>query len=190
MFENDMMEDYLHSYLKNDVQPETAIDLARNELLNYLNKFFRPYEKSNASYEIPMPDNTLRQEGIEDEMDPHAAEYYSNNIDFINSNQEQKAFFEEIKTYIDNNTSDFFGLDAPAGTGKSFLINLILAYVRKDKDIAIGCAICGIASVILRLGTTFHKRWHPPKNPKEYDTCNIDLDSIEANIIRAAKFIA
>lgn len=137
-----------------------------------------------------MPDANLTQLDMQNELDPNASEYYSNNIRLIETNLEQKTFFEEMQKCIDDNTGGFYGLDAPAGTGKSFLINLILAYVRQDNQIAIACAMSGIASLILTLGTTFHKRWCPPKYPKDEDTCNIALDSDEAQIIRAARFIA
>jgi len=189
-FQDSMLDDFRHTHMKQGASVEAALTIARNELLTYLNNFFHQFNETNASYDLPMPDENLSQLDMQNELDPNAAEYYANNIRLVQSNLEQMTFFQEIQRCIDDDDGGFFGLDAPAGTGKTFLINLILAYVRKDNNIAIACAMSGIASLILRLGTTYHKRWCPPKHPKDEDTCNIALDSEEAAIIRAAKFIA
>ena len=189
-FENDMLEDYLRMHIRSGNSEEIALLLARNGLLLYLNNFFRDFQRTNETFGLAMPDVRLDQDRMDGELDPGSTDYFDRNIRLIHSNAEQLAFFNEIKACIDDGRGGFFGLDAPAGTGKSFLINLILAYTRKDNGIAIACAMSGIASLILRLGTTYHKRWHPPKVLTGQDTCNIALDSEEARIIRHSKFIA
>ena len=189
-FENDMLEDYFRMQIRNGNSEEVALLLARNELLLYLNNFFHEFQRTNEFFGLAMPDMRLHQDGMDGELDPGATDYFEKNIRLIDSNPEQLAFFNEIKARIDEGKGGFYGLDAPAGTGKSFLINLILAYTRKDNEIAIACAMSGIASLLLRLGTTYHKRWHPPKHLTGQNTCNIALDSEEARIIRQSKFIA
>ena len=47
-------------------------------------------------------------------------------------------------------------LDAPGGTGKTFLINLLLAKVRFDKKNALAVASSGIAATHLEGGRTAH----------------------------------
>jgi hypothetical protein len=189
-FENDMLEDYLRMHKRRGNTDRVALLLARNQLLLYLNNFFRDFQQTNEIFGLAMPDMNLEQHGMDGELDPDAAAYFDRNIPLIQSNPEQLAFFNEVKACIDEERGGFFGLDAPAGTGKSFVINLILAYTRKDNGIAIACAMSGIASLILRLGTTYHKRWHPPKRLTGRDTCAIPLDSTEALIIRQSKVIA
>jgi hypothetical protein len=51
------------------------------------------------------------------------------------------------------------------GTGKTFLLNTILAYVRKEKGIAVATASSGIAATLLRLGRTAHSRFRLPIPP-------------------------
>ena len=186
-FEDAMLQDYERHYVKSGTGTVAAHNLAKNDLLKYLDNFFQHYQQSNEDYGLQAPEEKLH---ASDEYDPFAEEYYNKNIEFIQSNEEQRVFFKDMQDRIDNDTGGFFGLDAPAGTGKSFVINLILAYIRKDNDVGIGCAISGIASTIIRLGTTFHKRFHPPKFPKDVDICKLALDSEEAQIISKAKFIA
>lgn len=52
-----------------------------------------------------------------------------------------------------------FFIDGPAGTGKSFLYNLLLAYVRAAEGIALASASCGLAALILKGGKTAHSRF-------------------------------
>ena len=54
---------------------------------------------------------------------------------FIDTNEprlvdEQISAYNNIMTSIDTNAGGLFFLDAPGGTGKTFIINLILAKVR------------------------------------------------------------
>ena len=73
---------------------------------------------------------------------------------------------------------------APGGTGKTFLLNTLMAEIRGNKYIAIACAFVGVAAVLLDGGTTVHKRFkiitQGPRNSiitfwiyKRYD--NIDF---------------
>ena len=62
-----------------------------------------------------------------------------------------------------------FFLNARGGTGKTFVLNLVLDAVRslesKDgKNVAIAVASSGIASILLNLGRTFHSRFKAPLN--------------------------
>lgn len=50
--------------------------------------------------------------------------------------------------------------NAPGGTGKTFLLNTLLAEIRSHEDIAIACAFVGVAAVLLEGGTTVHKRFN------------------------------
>ena len=50
-------------------------------------------------------------------------------------------------------------IDAPGGTGKTFVCNLLLAAeVRKDRKIGVATASSGIAAILLRGGRTAHSR--------------------------------
>ena len=61
-----------------------------------------------------------------------------------------------------------FFIDGPAGTGKSFLYNLLLAYVRAEEGMALASASCGLATLILKGGRTAHSRFKINIPPTEY----------------------
>lgn len=82
-------------------------------------------------------------------------------------------------------------LDAPGGTGKTWLINLILAEVRFRGDIALAVASSGIAATLLEGGRTAHSRFKLPLNLAKMDTptCNIPKNSDLAALLRQTKVI-
>lgn len=57
---------------------------------------------------------------------------------------------------INNNEGQILFLDAPGGTGKTFLINLLLAKVRYGGKIALAVASSSIAATILVEDRTAH----------------------------------
>ncbi|XP_071579754.1 uncharacterized protein [Temnothorax nylanderi] len=65
--------------------------------------------------------------------------------------------------------------DAPGGTGKTFVISLILAKVRSQKKIAIAVASSGIAATLLSGGRTAHSTFKLP--------LNVSLDQSSASLI-------
>lgn len=64
-----------------------------------------------------------------------------------------------------------FFLDGPGGTGKTFLYDVALAYVRGLGEIAVAVAASGAAALLLEGGSTAHSRLKIPINLHENSTC-------------------
>ena len=75
-------------------------------------------------------------------------------------------------------------LDAPGGTGKTYLINYLLAKVRATGDIAIAVASSGIASTLLQGDRTAHSTFKLPLNlaREEHPRCLIDQQHEQAEV--------
>lgn len=58
---------------------------------------------------------------------------------------DQKKAFETIINRFQSGNGGIYFLDAPGGTGKTYLLNLILAAVRSKNEIAFAVASSGIA---------------------------------------------
>lgn len=69
---------------------------------------------------------------------------------------DQKKVFHEISSAIESERGGIFFIDAPGGTGKTFLLTLILAKVRQAGKIALALASSGIAATLLPGGRTAH----------------------------------
>ncbi|XP_044599590.1 uncharacterized protein LOC123275503 [Cotesia glomerata] len=71
-------------------------------------------------------------------------------------NEEQRTIYDRIMLAVSAGQGGFFFLDAPGGTGKTFLISLILAKIRSNNGIALAVASSGIAATLLDGGRTAH----------------------------------
>ncbi|XP_014786386.1 ATP-dependent DNA helicase pif1 [Octopus bimaculoides] len=105
--------------------------------------------------------------------------------------QDQKEVYWQVLTSVDNNTGGVFFLDAPGGTGKTLLINLLLAKVRQKKKIALAVASSGIAATLLTGGRTAHSTFKLPLNliQNESPLCNITKNTALAILLTYAKLI-
>ena len=105
--------------------------------------------------------------------------------------QEQLDVYHQVLGSVDSGAGHLFFLDAPGGTGKTFLINLLLAKVRSNHGIALAVASSGIAATLLEGGKTAHATFKLPMNLIHSDTpmCNISKQSNMAKVLQDCKLI-
>ena len=92
---------------------------------------------------------------------------------------EQKDIVNTVLNAVKQETSLAMFIDARGGTGKTFVLNTILAAVRsinpdKGGSIALATATTGIAANLLLLGRTFHSRFKADLTPHAESMCNIN----------------
>ena len=106
-------------------------------------------------------------------------------------NDDQKKVYEDIMNSVTTESGKLFFLDAPGGTGKTFLINLLLATIRSRRNVAIAVASSGIAATLIDGGKTAHSAFRLPLNLNYSETplCNISKQSDMAEVLRKAKII-
>ncbi|RZF47833.1 hypothetical protein LSTR_LSTR012848 [Laodelphax striatellus] len=116
--------------------------------------------------------------------------------DFLQKNEgkmipDQKHVFDTILQAILSDQGGMFFLDAPGGTGKNFLINLILAKIQEKGEIALAVASSGIAATLLSGGRTAHSAFKLPLNMTLVDrpTCHIPRQSGTAKLLQKCKLI-
>ncbi|XP_077282750.1 uncharacterized protein LOC143908816 [Temnothorax americanus] len=104
---------------------------------------------------------------------------------------EQLAVYRQVLSSVESGDGQVFFLDAPGGTGKTFLINLLLARVRRERGIALAVASSGIAATLLEGGRTAHAAFKLPLNliQTEIPLCNISKQSNMAKVLRDCKLI-
>ncbi|CAB3255838.1 unnamed protein product [Arctia plantaginis] len=92
---------------------------------------------------------------------------------------------------IDDGNGGLYFLDAPGGTGKTFLMSVVLATVRARSNIAVAVASTGIAATLLEGCRTAHSALKLPLNLQtiKEPTCNITKNSAMAKVLSASKII-
>ena len=106
-------------------------------------------------------------------------------------NTEQKIIYDEVINSVNMSKGGMFFIDAPGGTGITFLINLILSKVRSSGKIALAVASSGISATLLPGGKTAHSMFKIPIDIDRHETpvCNISKNSDKAKVIRDACLI-
>lgn len=104
---------------------------------------------------------------------------------------DQTAAFDVICELVDGAAGGIIFIDAPGGTGKTFLINILLAKYRSQQNVAIAVATSGIAATLLPGGRTAHSAFKLPLNLADADNpmCNINKNTGAAKVLQMCKLI-
>ncbi|GFV41645.1 ATP-dependent DNA helicase PIF6 [Trichonephila clavipes] len=104
---------------------------------------------------------------------------------------EQRIAYDRIMRAITEQSGGLFFIDAPGGTGKTFLLSLILATIRSQNNIALVIASSGIAATLLDGGRTTHSALKLPLNLQntEAPTCNISKNSGMGKVLQTCQII-
>lgn len=115
---------------------------------------------------------------------------------FVNTNvpklnRDQKNVYDIIMQAVNDNLGGLYFLDAPGGTGKTFLISLILARIRSQRKIALALASSGIAATLLDGDRTAHSALKLPLNLQinENPTYNISKNSGMGRVLQQCAII-
>ncbi|GFW53690.1 ATP-dependent DNA helicase [Trichonephila clavipes] len=104
---------------------------------------------------------------------------------------EQRIAYDRIMRAITEQSGVLFFIDAPGGTGKTFLLSLILATIRSQNNIALAIASSGIAATLLDGSRTTHSALKLPLNFQntEAPTCNISKNSEMGKVLQTCQII-
>ena len=104
---------------------------------------------------------------------------------------DQRRAYLSILSKVQSRSGSIVFLDAPGGTGKTFVINLLLAKLRQNGQVAVGVASSGIAATLLTGGRTAHSVFKLPLNLRhsETPTYNISKGSGAACVLKKCRLI-
>lgn len=194
---NDMTEDILHLCRIETQQP----DLDYNEDM-YNEALFRLQELTQQMgghklerYGLPTVDGQCKnrltsdllteksydRQALQQFVDEHA-----NNL-----TTEQGSIDLRITDMVNAGQGGIIFLDAPGGTGKTYLINLCLARLRSRGLVALAVASSGIAAQLLSNGRTAHSTFNIPLSLSTTDLpmCNIKRGSSKACLLNECSVI-
>ena len=105
--------------------------------------------------------------------------------------QDQRQANDTITDAVRNHKVVIFFLDAPGGTGKTFVTTLLLAKVRQQRLIVIEVASSEIAAALLPGGHTAHSSFKLPLNlaTKDRPMCNISKGTGTSQVLQNCQLI-
>ncbi|GFV68069.1 ATP-dependent DNA helicase [Trichonephila clavipes] len=104
---------------------------------------------------------------------------------------DQQQAFIAIAGMIGSERGGIVFLNAPGGTGKTFLLNLLFAFVSKEKDKAEAVASSGIAATLLAGGRIAHSAFKLPLDLDRSDsaTCNTSKGTGQGHVLKTCNRI-
>ena len=199
-FRCDLSEDYLYHAIAlnngNGDNIDTIYTLVFNQaLIDIEDKVLATTGRTIQQFGLPATNRAVDSD-VEREILRESSYNLAHLLDFVNENEpkltpDQKLAFELIIRSVNNESGQFIFLDAPGGTGKTFLTNLILAKIRLQRKLCIAVASSGIAATLLSGGRTAHSTFKLPLNIVNLESplCNIKRGSGMAKLLQSCKLI-
>ncbi|GFV26502.1 ATP-dependent DNA helicase [Trichonephila clavipes] len=157
------MEDYVRDFQRYypDADINAQLENFRNRVLFALQDVLLSIGGNTLPhYGLPSPqaidgivENLNREYFEHTNFDPVVLQHMINQNEPI-LNKEQNQVYRLLADSVNANAGGVYFLDNPGDTGKTFLINLLLAKIRSEKKIAIAVASSGIAATLLHGGKT------------------------------------
>jgi ATP-dependent DNA helicase PIF1 len=107
-------------------------------------------------------------------------------------NQHQRSIYDNVIDAVHDPkpVDKTFFVDGLGGAGKTFLYGCLVSKVCSTGDIALSMAFSGITALLLEGGCTAHSRFKIPiAGLCGSSACYVPLNSPQATLIRAARFI-
>ena len=190
-----MAEDFLHQQRTrlNDNDLGFNDDIFNLALNDVQDKVLSMGGRELSEYGLPQPqavDNDRFARVYHREIDYNQGEqqaYVEHNLPMLTA--DQREVYDCFFSMINGNEGGMLFLDAPGGTGKTFLINLILAKLRSEGNIALATASSGIAATLLTGGRTLHSTFKIPLDLYAMDIpiCSIKKGTALSRVIQEGK---
>ncbi|GFU70728.1 ATP-dependent DNA helicase [Trichonephila clavipes] len=192
-----MSEDILHRLRAANQNPDIQFTPnVYNEALIFIEDIFLTIA-NKALVQLGMPASNRPANNLFDRDLQRETHYDSDELGtFVRTNLphlilEQRIAYDRIMRAITEQSGGLFFIDAPGGTGKTFLLSLILATIRSQNNIALVIASSGIAATLLDGGRTTHSALKLPLNLQntEAPTCNISKNSGMGKVLQTCQII-
>ncbi|KAM0844699.1 hypothetical protein ACQ4PT_056882 [Festuca glaucescens] len=141
---------------------------------------------SRTNYEGAFYGNRLMQEEMSHDSEALAREA---EVLLTKLNTGQRSAYEKIIHSVLHQQPALFFISGFGGTGKTFLWNAIVSYLRGEKRIVLTVASSGVAALLLPGGRTAHSRFKIPFNIDQNSVCEIKRGTHLADLLRNTSLI-
>ncbi|XP_049316556.1 uncharacterized protein LOC125779320 [Bactrocera dorsalis] len=196
-YKDDMAEDILHRLrlATRNVDLQMNADIYNEALVLIEDLCLLMCEKLLIEVHMPAPSRQTR-DLVSRELEReraydiiHLQQQVQTNVPLLK--EQQSSAYNQLINAVDSGNGGIFFLDAPGGTGKTFLLSSILAAICGQGGIALALASTGIAATLLEGGRTAHSVLKLPLNLQIHESpvCNISKQSAMAQVLKKCKLI-
>jgi hypothetical protein len=179
---------------RQDPKYEVPVGQLRDMLLSELESVFLQNGARIADFNLPprttyegaFHGNRLMQEEMAYDSDALAREA---EVLVGRLNADQLSAYKKIVSSVLDQEAGFFFVSGFGGTGKTFLWNAIVSYLRGQKRIVLTVASSGVAALLLPGGRTAHSRFKIPLNIDKTSVCEIKRSTHLADLLRNTSLI-
>ena len=166
----------------------------RDFLLDDLTTLFARNGGNIRDHNIPTrnnPSSSFRGNRlIQEELNYDAADLLIKSEEMMSSlNDEQSYAFKTITSAVNESRPAFYFVSGYGGTGKTYLWNTIVTYLRGNQKIVLTVASSGVASLLLPGGRTAHSRFKIPCDLDDDTICDIKRGTMLAELIQQTSLI-
>ena len=169
-------------YMRND-----TIEESFNLALHDINFFLQQQGQQCSFFNLPQSTGNRPERQAFDSVTEAEQSYR-----LINTlNPQQFIAFQKIQRAMDFqqiNERCFF-LDGPGGSGKTYLYNTLMSFVRGRQQVVLPFATTGIAATLMKGGRTVHSGFKLPVPLDETSVSKVKQDSPEADLFRKSILI-
>ena len=178
-----LCEDFIRKE-KKKLNPSFTMDQMYDKALLSINFYLDQLNSSLKAVGLPVPKNIDSSEQVFSFFyETDKTESDLNQI-YESLNEDQKTVFDSITDSAINNKGKFCFIDAPGGTGKTFLLNSLIDKLSFDGKKVCPTASSGIAGILLKGGGTLHSKLKVPFTCNENSVCDIRKQSDLAKKIK------
>nr|XP_012564979.2 uncharacterized protein LOC101240715 [Hydra vulgaris] len=176
-----MMEDFIHR--------QVPFILAEQATLLQIEKVINQSGKTLSDYNLPVVDEFIdfNLENLNDNVQQSIDEANRMrpllNVNHLNVSNAVYAALNEQPS-VENQHSRLFFMDGPAGSGKTFTYNYLIAETSSRGVKSATAAWTGIAATLLTNGSTLHGLFKLPVPILDNSTCNVTPNSIQGQFLR------
>ena len=187
--------DHKHQLIEDWSRDEEPAE-AENKLLLWLEQRLLPLEMDLTKFNLPEPRRITGADSKEEAVIREETNY-DQDLEgkkaierMAKANIDQKTFFEAVLANLNSDDPGaMFCLDAPGGTGKTFVLNLLLSALRGDGHIALATALSAVASMLLEGGSTLHSKLKVPIDIRDNSLCSFTANTAIGKLMKRAKLL-
>ena len=190
-----LADDIIYQYrdMIGDPNYQLPDSMARDYLLDELSALFSQSGKNITDFNLPPKTHAaypiLHNRFVEEELSHPLDPLIDMNNPTVSLNEDQKNAFHKIVQRVEQNEPGFFFVAGYGGTGKTYLWNRIVGYLRGKNKIVLTVASSGVAALLLPGGRTAHSRFKIPCEVEDDMICDVSRGTMLSELIELTSLV-